>query len=223
MAFSPTFEQDRFVFGMSCSLSGRGFHFFFKNETVYYTRLSDTRNRISRFEEVNGTLQREELVFWLPASTAFNHNGGRLAFGPSDRLLYAAVGDWGNMAAQAQSLSSPLGKILRFDVSSLPAVPTVLAFGLRNPFWIGFDESGGLLVHDVGQYTTEEISLVPAPFSSVPVNLGWPLAEGADNCINSTMLCPFFTYSHSVGCAITGGATLSSAAASPLAGMHFYR
>ena len=46
-------------------------------------------------------------------SGATNHNGGALAFGP-DGKLYAAVGDNGN-SANAQSLNTVLGKILRLN------------------------------------------------------------------------------------------------------------
>ena len=57
---------------------------------------------------------------------AGNHNGGQLLFGP-DNALYLSTGDGGPQGdpeGDAQNPSSPLGKILRFDVSArAPTVP----------------------------------------------------------------------------------------------------
>ena len=82
-------------------------------------------------------------------SSATNHNGGALAFGP-DGKLYAAVGENAN-GANAQTLSNLLGKMLRINTDG--SIPTdnpfyttatgrnraIWALGLRNPFTFAFD------------------------------------------------------------------------------------
>ena len=66
-----------------------------------------------------------------------NHNGGMLAFGPSNRMLYIGTGDGGGGDDQfhnGQNLNSLLAKILRIDVhpqNPTNAVPTCRA---DNPF-----------------------------------------------------------------------------------------
>lgn len=122
---------------------------------------------------------RREIVSF--GKNANNHNGGTIAFGP-DQYLYLGLGDGGNArdvgpshiepGGNAQNLSTPLGKMLRFDplapaltagsadaVSSngqyrIPAtnpfrgagqVAEIFAVGFRNPYRFAFDsvELGG--------------------------------------------------------------------------------
>jgi glucose/arabinose dehydrogenase len=132
----------------------------------------------------------------------FNHNGGDLAFGP-DRMLFISDGDGGGADDQgvghlpggnAQTLTTPLGKLLRIDVNGsnsangrygIPAdnpfvsgpagtVKEIFAFGFRNPYRFSFDvATGSLYVGDVGQNDIEEVDLV------VPGgNYGWATKEG---------------------------------------------
>jgi glucose/arabinose dehydrogenase len=98
-----------------------------------------------------------------------NHNGGTIAFGPSDGYLYISIGDGGgandvglghvpswyakNAFSNAQDLThNLLGKILRIDVDrgtpyAIPrdnpfvgrGLPEIYAFGLRNPWRFAFD------------------------------------------------------------------------------------
>ena len=80
VAFDPNFATNHFVY-------------------VYYTATSPTvHNRISRFT-ANGDVAvagSEVVIFDLDnLSSATNHNGGALAFGPLDGKLYAAVGENG--------------------------------------------------------------------------------------------------------------------------------
>lgn len=127
----------------------------------------------------------------------FNHNSGRLAFGP-DGLLYIAVGDGGNAddvgrghspIGNGQDLTTFLGKILRIDVNQgnpygIPkdnpfqdgkARPEIYAYGLRNPWGISFDRGGQheLFASDVGQTMFEEVNIIQKGG-----NYGWNLREG---------------------------------------------
>ncbi len=141
---------------------------------------------------------------------ANNHNGGTLAFGP-DGYLYLALGDGGNAndvgashiepGGNAQNLSTPLGKMLRFDPVNpalTPAspdpisangqyripttnpfqgpgqVPEIYAYGLRNPYRFAFDRANGdLILADVGQNNIEEINHI-----TLGGNYGWAIKEG---------------------------------------------
>jgi glucose/arabinose dehydrogenase len=139
-----------------------------------------------------------------------NHNGGWIGFSPNNaNNLYIMTGDGGNGNDQgaghiepggnAQNLSTPLGKILRLDVSGddFPADNTrnykipnnpfvgqpnalgeIWAYGVRNPFRASFDrQTGDLWIGDVGQGAREEINFQPAA-SVGGENYGWRLREG---------------------------------------------
>jgi glucose/arabinose dehydrogenase len=135
----------------------------------------------------------------------WNHNSGRLAFGP-DGYLYWTVGDGGapNDVGDtargrghppegfAQNLQSLLGKVLRLDVdhetpygiprdnpyaNGMKGRPEIFAYGLRNPWGMSFDRGGkhDLIVADVGQDRWEEINVIVNGG-----NYGWRLREGFD-------------------------------------------
>ena len=83
---------------------------------------------VTRLIAVTAALTVTVSVVTLPAlSVATNHNGGALHFGP-DGQLYVAVGDNAN-GANAQSLSTRLGKMLRIDVNVADSDP----FGYTVP------------------------------------------------------------------------------------------
>ena len=153
-------------------------------------------------------LTRREVISF--GKNANNHNGGTIAFGP-DGYMYLGLGDGGNAndvgashiepGGNAQNLSTPLGKMLRFDPLSpaltsgspnlisgngqyrIPTtnpfqgvgqVPEVYAYGFRNPYRFSFDRlNGQLIAADVGQNVVEEIDRV-----ILGGNYGWGLKEG---------------------------------------------
>jgi glucose/arabinose dehydrogenase len=198
---------------------------------LYYTTTQNgTHNRISRFTVNGNTAAGEQVLVNLPAlSGATNHNGGALHFG-SDGKLYAAVGENANPAL-AQNLSSPLGKMLRFnDDGTIPdnnpfcttqgnLACAVWALGLRNPFTFSFQPGTGRMhINDVGQSTWEEINL-----GAAGANYGWPGSEGPDN-IGAGVTAPAFAYRN--GAAVPsgpggffGGAAIIGGAFYPSTGM----
>lgn len=155
-----------------------------------------------------------------------NHKAGQLQFG-GDGKLYVGLGDGGaggDPHDNGQNRMELLGKMLRIDVDRKDpglnyAIPAdnpfvgqvgvrgeIWALGLRNPWRYSFDESGRLIVADVGQNLWEEVDIVTAGR-----NLGWRQREGrhcfspASGCATTGMLDPVFEYSHAEGQSITGG------------------
>ena len=198
VAFDPNFVSNQLVY-------------------VYYTATTPAiHNRISRFTASGDVALAgsETIVMEMPnLSTATNHNGGALHFGP-DGNLYVAVGDNAN-GANAQSLSTRLGKMLR--ITSTGAIPTdnpfftqttgdnraIWALGVRNPFTFTFQAGvGRMFINDVGQNTWEEIN-----DGIAGANYGWPTCEGFCNPPNPSFRDPIFAYMNDANtCAITGGA-----------------
>lgn len=183
---------------------------------LYYTVSDGSHNRLSRFT-ANGDVvvaNSESIVLELdPLSTATNHNGGALAFGP-DGKLFVAVGE-NAKGTNSQDLNTYLGKILRINKDgSVPAgnpftdgseqKKRIWAYGLRNPYTISFQPgTGKFFVNDVGQGSWEEVN----DATTGGKNFGWPSAEGMSTNTNYTN--PVYYYGRGdvdgTGCAITGG------------------
>ena len=198
VAFDPNFVSNQLVY-------------------IYYTATTPTiHNRISRFTASGDVALAgsETIVMDLPnLSTATNHNGGAIHFGP-DGTLFVAVGENAN-AANSQSLATRLGKILR--ITSSGGIPpdnpffnqttgdnrSIWALGLRNPFTFSFQRgTGRMFINDVGQNTWEEIN-----DGIAGSNYGWPNCEGFCNPPNPSFRDPIFAYMNDAStCAITGGA-----------------
>jgi glucose/arabinose dehydrogenase len=186
-------------------------------------------------------------ILFSIAQPATNHNGGTIAFGPTDGYLYLGLGDGGgggDVDNHAQNPLDLLGKIVRLDVSgpggytvppSNPFVgnpayaPEIWAVGVRNPYRFSFDrQSADLWIADVGQNLWEEVDFQPAA-SGGGENYGWRLMEGS-HCYNPPTGCesilgltdPIHEYSHSAGCSITGGYVYRGAAIPSLAGTYFF-
>lgn len=147
-----------------------------------------------RLRPSGGKLKADRMVFSAAhPSSAENHVGGALHFGP-DGQLYLGLGDLGENGddtlgpGRAQDLSVPFGKILRLNPNAsndgAAGNPTtcgnasnsaqrkihdgrIWACGLRNPFSFDWDTRGRLWVADVGD-SCDEINIVRAG-----VNYGW--------------------------------------------------
>lgn len=216
IAFDPAFVSNQFIY-------------------LYYTLSSGANNRVSRFT-ANGDVAvagSELPVLNLdPLTSATNHNGGTLAFGP-DGKLYIGVGENANRA-NAQMLSNYLGKVLRINSDgSVPpdnpftgagAQQRIWGYGFRNPYTLTFQPgTNRLFVNDVGENTWEEINSAIVGGG----NYGWPNVEGSSN--NTAYRNPVYSYSHGSaigqGCAITGGSFFNPVSTNyPLSyiGKYFY-
>src|SRR5688500_548474 len=149
IAFDPNFATNNFVY-------------------VYYTATTTPRhNRVSRFT-ANGDVAvagSEVAILDLDnLSSATNHNGGAIHFGP-DGKLYVAVGENAN-GSNSQTLNNRLGKMLRINPDG--SIPTdnpfyntatglnraIWSMGLRNPYTFAFQRTTGrMFINDVGQST----------------------------------------------------------------------
>lgn len=216
---------------------------------------ANLRSRVSRFLAVpdgsalntSATARRDILEVAQPYS---NHNGGHIAFHPTEGYLYIGFGDGGSGGDpqnRAQDNQTLLGKFLRIDVNvtdsewnagtryKIPVdnpyadgalgLPEIYASGMRNPWRWSFDrQNGELWAGDVGQGEWEEIDRVTRGG-----NYGWRFREGA-HCYNPTSGCPttglidpVVEYGHAVGrCSVTGGHVYRGNGIAALRGHYVY-
>ncbi|HKP38045.1 MAG TPA: PQQ-dependent sugar dehydrogenase [Pyrinomonadaceae bacterium] len=161
------------------------------------SHISEFKVRENNFAQADLTSERLLMQIDKPQ---FNHNCGRLLFGP-DGFLYIGVGDGGqgndtgighSPQGNGQDLTKHLGKILRIDIdkgnpygipgdnpfpSGGEAQPEIFAYGLRNPWGISFDRGGSheMFASDVGQDSWEEVNII-----TKGGNYGWRIREGFD-------------------------------------------
>ena len=233
LAFHPSFETN---------------HKLYINRTLPNGDTAINEYRVgSNPDRVDMSTSRRILTIDQPYA---NHNGGGIAFGP-DGYLYIGMGDGGSAGDpqnRAQNLNSLLGKMLRIDVNHRSgghqyAIPAsnpyvgktgrdeIWSRGLRNPWRWSFDRKLGYLwIGDVGQSRYEEIdrsvrSTHPAGWAK---NYGWRVMEGR-HCYNPPSGCnkagkvvPVVEYSHTYGCAVTGGYVYRGAAYAMLRGGYFF-
>ena len=167
LALDPNFEQNHFLY-------------------LYYTyfEFPFTYNKVVRFTEKDNSLLDEFiLVDKIPGAAI--HDGGRLKFGP-DEKLYITTGDAGNSNA-AQDLNSLSGKILRINPDgTIPsdnpfADSMMFSYGHRNPQGLDWDPvTGKLVVTEHGPsgergFAHDEVNVVEAG-----KNYGWPKIIGGE-------------------------------------------
>jgi glucose/arabinose dehydrogenase len=216
---------------------------------VNYTRPKTHETIVSRFrvdpkDPTVADPNSEEILLEIPQPFQ-NHNGGAIEFGP-DGYLYIAMGDGGarnDPHANGQNRSQLLGAILRIDVNSKTAGkaygipsdnpfvntegvrPEIYAYGIRNPWRMGFDKkTGKLWCADVGQDLWEEINIIQKGG-----NYGWSVREGSYAFGNRTpaphslqTIDPVWAYDHTVGKSITGGRVYNASRLPALKGKYLY-
>ena len=197
--------------GSEEGLLGLAFHPEYKENGYFYVNYLDRNDTsiVSRFSITNDleTADKNSEKILLKLAQPFgNHNGGHLAFGPKDGMLYIGFGDggkWGDPYDNAQNLNTLLGAILRIDVNNgnpyaipidNPFIgqkdkrPEIFCYGLRNPWRFSFDrETNDLIIGDVGQNLWEEISWTTWDVSK-GANYGWRTME-ANHCYNPEEFC----------------------------------
>jgi hypothetical protein len=232
-------------------LLGMAFHPGYAANGRFYVNYTDTlgNTQVVRYQ-VSVDPDVADAASALPtlsvAQPFTNHNGGMIAFGPHDGMLYVGMGDGGSRGDpqnHGQNRMTLLGDMLRLDVDggspyrvpadnpflgSLSIANEIWASGLRNPWRFSFDlGTGDLYIADVGQSEREEVSYQPAS-SSGGENYGWRVMEGT-RCYNPSSGCstagltpPIHEYDHGDGCSITGGYVYRGADFPALHGRYFF-
>jgi glucose/arabinose dehydrogenase len=150
---------------------------FERNAFVYLYRTTDRGNEIVRYRLAQDRLEEQATLVRGIAAAAI-HDGGRLRFGPDERL-YASTGDAArpDLAQDAASLN---GKLLRLSPEQYRGAggrPEVFSLGHRNVQ--GFDWQPGsdrLYASEHGAIGNDEVNLVRRG-----ANHGWPRVEGEDH------------------------------------------
>ena len=160
---------------------------FSENHYIYlyytYNNFLETQNKVVRYVESNLSLTEDKILMENIPGGPF-HDGGRIKFGPDDKL-YITTGDAGN-ADLSQDLNSVAGKILRINSDGtipednpFPDSP-IYSYGHRNPQGLDWNKSGILLATEHGPsgwhgVAHDEINLI------VPgENYGWPDIIGSE-------------------------------------------
>lgn len=154
----PRFHQNRFVY-------------------IYFTYRQGATilNRVERYKFAKDSLdltERTIIIENIPGSQ--NHNGGRIKFGPDDKL-YITTGD-AQEPDLAQNLDSTAGKILRLnDDGNIPEDnpfedSAVFSYGHRNPQGLAWHpETNRLYATEHGPSANDELNEIEAG-----KNYGWP-------------------------------------------------
>ena len=242
MAFHPNFASNGFVF-VSYTTS----------DNPVAENGANLRSRISRFTAMtdhNSLDMASERNLITLAQPFANHNGGHIAFHPTEGYLYIGFGDGGDggdPGNRAQTSTVMFGKILRIDVnvsdlewnagthykipadnpyaSGVSGLPEIYALGMRNPWRWSFDrQTGELWAGDVGQDSWEEIDKI-----SLGGNYGWRQREGkhcynpSSGCQTAGLIDPVVEYAHASGrCSVTGGHVYRGNSNTALKGQYLY-
>lgn len=181
LAFDPNYEENGYVYVHS--IQGQW---------------TATINRFTAIDDLHVDPDSKTTVLTYEREH-HDHISGDMAFGP-DGMLYILSGDGLVNSGVAQQLGSPLGKLLRIDVSgddfpeddqrnyAIPAdnpfvdvegaLPEIWDLGLRNPWSFNFDrDTGDLYIGDVGFRGWEEINFHRAGDPGGK-NFGWSVYEG---------------------------------------------
>lgn len=157
---------------------------FTSNHKIYiyhtYSNSSGIYNRVMLLvENENKIVDSQIILDGIPGGRF--HDGGRLKFGP-DNKLYISTGDAG-FAELSQNKSSLAGKILRInDDGTIPIDnpfpgSAIYAYGFRNVQGLTWHpETRELYASDHGATGNDEINLVRAGS-----NYGWPYEECSNN------------------------------------------
>jgi glucose/arabinose dehydrogenase len=169
---------------------------------VGYTTV-DLHSQLSRFTVTGGGTTASlasEVVFWRGNQLQiFHHAINDVHIGP-DGDLWAAVGDNDPSITNGETLTNGYGKILRFNLNgTIPsdnpfvnvpgAVPSIYAYGLRNPYRFTFLPNGQAMTEDTGSSYWEELDKIEKGG-----NYGWDFFEG--NCFTCGYINPVYAYGH---------------------------
>ncbi len=150
---------------------------------LYYTYggLFTSANKIVRYiHDEKGIYEDSTIIDGIPGGPF--HDGGRIKFGPDDKL-YITTGDAGRPDL-SQDPNSLAGKILRINSDgTIPhdnpfAGSAVYSLGHRNPQGLDWDKFGNLVITEHGPsgekgFAHDEINIIISG-----ANYGWPIVIG---------------------------------------------
>jgi glucose/arabinose dehydrogenase len=163
------------------------------------------RNQVLRIKVENDRGVGVRRLLSAAAGPASNHNGGRILFGPDDKL-YVVIGDNARPANSQDRTANLRGKILRLNPdgsrpASNPFGNRIWAYGIRNSIGFAFDPQGGQLWEsENGPECNDEVNRIVKGG-----NHGWGSNQSCPNTNNSgptPRILPRHTFANPVG--ITG-------------------
>jgi glucose/arabinose dehydrogenase len=171
---------------------------------VFVTRntADGLRNQVLRIKVENDDGVGVRRLLSVAAGPASNHNGGRIAFGPDDKL-YVVIGDNAQPSNSQDRSSNLRGKILRLNPDgSVPGTnpfgTRIWAYGIRNSIGFAFDpQRGRLWESENGPGCNDEVNRIVKGG-----NHGWGPNENCPNTNNSgptPRILPRHTFVNPVG------------------------
>lgn len=133
---------------------------------VYATRLVEgiPFNQILRIRDAGGAGTSPRVIYQTEVPAGTFHNGGRILFGPDERL-FAVVGNHGD-GNHSQDLTNTAGKVLRMTARGTvppdnPGRSLIYAYGIRNSYGFAFDPlTERLWETEAGPHCNDEINLI---------------------------------------------------------------
>ncbi|MDQ4066367.1 MAG: PQQ-dependent sugar dehydrogenase, partial [Thermoproteota archaeon] len=165
----------------------------------------NTRNLVYKYlyDENERTLENRTLILDLPGEPGPFHNGGKIAIGPHDGYIYAAIGDvssgGGMLDNQIPGIpADDKSVILRVDrdtgaplqdnpfynyTGDREKLQRYYAYGIRNSFGMDFEPvTGKLWISENGDDVYDEINIAEPGFNS-----GWHKIMGPMGRTNMTV------------------------------------
>jgi hypothetical protein len=164
---------------------------------ILHISSTDSTQKILRYDTLFGIV---DTLLSVPYKLPFSnrHRGGSVIY--QDGIIYCSFGYGANLN-HAQDFNTLRGKLVKLDNTG----PSILAYGLRNPFRFTIDwpdfwiaDVGGQLMEEVNYFNFETDTLV---------NYGWPCWEGSTEHIDTcgSVSYPVYEYAHNGPASITGG------------------
>jgi glucose/arabinose dehydrogenase len=171
---------------------------------VFVTRntADGLRNQVLRIRVENGDGVAVRRLVSAGAGPASNHNGGRILFGP-DEKLYVVIGDNAQPSNSQDRSNNLRGKILRLNPNgSIPATnpfgTRIWAYGIRNSIGLAFDpQNSRLWESENGPSCNDEMNRIVKGG-----NHGWGPNQSCPNTNNSgpsPRILPKHTFASPVG------------------------
>ncbi len=164
---------------------------------------ADLHAQVSRFTVTGGgttaSPASEKVLVRGDELQSAHHGVNDIHVGP-DGKLWIGMGDNDPSISNGHTLNNIYGKILRINLDgTIPAdnpfvnvsgaVPSIYAYGLRNPFRFTFLPNGKAMTEDTGSSYWEELDTIQRGG-----NYGWDYYEG--NCFTCGYINPTYAYGH---------------------------